>query len=140
MERGLLWLPLLAIFVGLAWAGWHEFQKVQAYEVWADEFDRSKYDIKAMLGQRGNDLTWGYPTRQGPIEITTLSLNTVSGVQLEINGQPVDDAQPAKGKVELALATTSGQTYRIPFTESDLARRWEKALRQSLQALKSASA
>lgn len=141
MERGLLWLPLLAVFIGLAWAGWHEYQKVQAYEAWATEFDRSKYDIKAMLGQRGDDLTWGYPTRQGPIELTTLPLQSVTDLRLEINGQPVADvAQMPKGKVELMLSTTSGKTYYIPFTDSDLARRWEKALHQSLQALESASA
>lgn len=141
MERGLLWLPLLAVFIGLAWAGWHEYQKVQAYEAWAAQFDRSKYDIKAMLGQRGDDLTWGRPTRQGPIDLTTLSLQAITDLRLEINGQPVvDGAQPAKGSVELALGTTSGETYRIPFTDSDLAQRWEKALHQSLQALKSASA
>ncbi|MGB3311767.1 MAG: hypothetical protein WBG32_12385 [Nodosilinea sp.] len=141
MERGLLWLPLLAVFIGLAWAGWHEYQKVQAYEAWAEEFDRSKYDIKAMLGQRGDDLTWGRPTRQGPIDLTTLPLQAITDLRLEINGQPVvDEAQLAKGKIELALATASGATYRIPFTDSDLALRWEKALHQSLQALKSASA
>lgn len=141
MERGLLWLPLLAVFIGLAWAGWHEYQKVQAYEAWAADFDRSKYDIKAMLGQRGDDLTWGRPTRQGPIDLTTLSLQAITDLRLEIGGQPVvGEAQPAKGKVELALATISGETYRIPFTDSDLALRWEKALHQSLQALKSASA
>ncbi|MGB3201250.1 MAG: hypothetical protein WBA99_10120 [Nodosilinea sp.] len=141
MERGLLWLPLLAVFIGLAWAGWHEYQKVQAYEAWAAEFDRSKYDIKAMLGQRGDNLTWGRPTRQGPIDLTTLSLQSVTELRLEINGQPViDEAQPTKGIVELAVATASGETYRIPFTDSELALRWEKALHQSLQALKSASA
>lgn len=141
MERGLLWLPLLAVFIGLAWAGWHEYQKVQAYETWAAEFDRSKYDIKAMLGQQGDHLTWGRPTRQGPVDLTTLSLQAITDLRLEIGGQPVvDAAQPAKGNVELALATASGETYRIPFTDSDLALRWEKALHQSLQALKSASA
>jgi len=146
MERGLLWLPLLAAFIGLAWAGWHEFQKVQAYEAWAAEFDRSKYDILAVLGQRGDHLTWGRPTRRGPIATTTLSLHKITTLQLEINGQPVADDDltnqglPTKGKIELALATDSGETYRIPFTDSDLARRWEKALHQSLQALKSASA
>jgi hypothetical protein len=141
MERGLLWLPLLAVFVGLAWAGWHEFQKVQAYEAWATGFDRSKYDIRAMLGQRGDDLTWGRPTRQGPIDLTTLSLRQVTALQLEVNGQPVaEETPPNQGKIELALVTASGETYRIPFTDGDLARRWEKALHQSLQALKSASA
>ncbi|MBE9159339.1 hypothetical protein IQ265_21260 [Nodosilinea sp. LEGE 06152] len=141
MERGLLWLPLLAVFIGLAWAGWHEYQKVQAYEAWAAAFDRSKYDIKAMLGQRGDRLTWGRPTRQGPIDLTDLSLQDITDLRLEIDGQPVvDEAQPAKGDVALALATASGETYHIPFTDSDLALRWEKALHQSLQALKSASA
>ncbi len=141
MERGLLWLPLLAVFIGLAWAGWHEFQKVQAYEAWATGFDRSKYDIKSMLGQRGDRLTWGRPTRQGPIDLTTLSLAQVATLQLQVNGQTVaDEPLPTKGKIELALATNSGETYSIPFTDADLARRWEKALHQSLQALKSASA
>ena len=141
MERGLLWLPLLGVFIGLAWAGWHEYQKVQAYEVWAADFDRSKYDIRAMLGQRGDDLTWGRPTRQGPIDLTTLPLQAITSLQLEVNGQPVaDEAQPPNGQADLALATASGETYRIPFTDSDLAQRWEKALHQSLQALKSASA
>lgn len=141
MERGLLWLPLLAAFIGLAWAGWHEFQKVQAYEAWATGFERSKYDIKAMLGQQGDDITWGRPTRQGPIAITTLSLTEVTTLQLEVNGQPVaNEIPPTQGKIELTLATRGGETYRIPFTDSDLAHRWEKALHQSLQTLKSASA
>jgi hypothetical protein len=143
MERGLLWLPLLGVFIGLAWAGWHEFQKVQAYEAWATEFDRSKYDIKSMLGQRGDELTWGQPTRQGPIDLVQLSLQSVTDLRLEINGQTVsvDEASPqAKGNVDLVLATASGESYRIPFTDSNLAHRWEKALQESLQALKSASA
>ena len=146
MERGLLWLPLLAVFIGLAWAGWHEFQKVQAYEAWATGFDRSKYDIKSMLGQRGDRLTWGRPTRQGPIDLTTLSLAQVGTLQLQINGQKInsqtvaDEPLPTKGKIELVLATNSGETYCIPFTDADLAHRWEKALHQPLQALKSASA
>ncbi|WP_035987791.1 hypothetical protein [Leptolyngbya sp. KIOST-1] len=141
MERGLLWLPLLAVFIGLAWAGWHEYQKVQAYETWATDFDRSKYDIQSMLGQRGNEITWGRPTRRGPVAITTLSLQVVTELRLEIDGLPVaDEGQVPRGDVALALTTASGETHRIPFTDSDLAQRWEKALHQSLQALKSASA
>ncbi len=142
MERGLLWLPLLGVFIGLAWAGWHEFQKVQAYEAWATEFERSKYDIKSVLGQQGSELTWGRPTRRGPIDLMTLSLYDVATLQLEVNGQPVADDQepPARGQVDLVVSTAAGETYRIPFTDSDLAHRWQKALHQSLQALKSASA
>ncbi len=53
MTRGLIWLPLLAIFIGLAWAGWNEYQKLEAYRAWAEQFDRAKYDIYAVLGQKG---------------------------------------------------------------------------------------
>jgi hypothetical protein len=63
MERGLMWLPLLALFGWLAWAGWREFQKVEAYEAWAQDFDRHKYDIYAVLGQKDDRLVWGKPTR-----------------------------------------------------------------------------
>ncbi|NMG58545.1 hypothetical protein E1H12_08395, partial [Geitlerinema sp. P-1104] len=59
MERGLIWLPLLVLFFGLAWAGWNEFRKVDAYQGWAKGFDRAKYDILSVLGQRGDRLVWG---------------------------------------------------------------------------------
>jgi hypothetical protein len=142
MERGLLWLPLLAVFIGLAWAGWHEYQKVQAYEAWATDFERSKYDIRSVLGQRGTDLTWGRPTRQGAIDLTTLSLHQVIALRVEVDGQAIAVDQPSPGgkSIDLVVSTTGGDTYRIPFTDSDLAQRWEKALHELLQALKSASA
>lgn len=59
MERGLLWLPLLAVFIWLAWQGWNEYQKVEAYQNWAKHFERAKYDIYAVLAQNGSNLTWG---------------------------------------------------------------------------------
>ena len=52
MERGLLWLPLLFAFFWLAWQGSREFKKVQAYQEWALSFDKAKYDIYAVLGQK----------------------------------------------------------------------------------------
>ena len=80
MERGLLWLPLLAVFIGLAWAGWHEFQKLEAYQRWAADWERAKYDLYAVVGQRGSTLTWGQPTRQGPVVCQTLDLGTVVAI------------------------------------------------------------
>ncbi|HEY9736368.1 MAG TPA: hypothetical protein V6D06_08800, partial [Trichocoleus sp.] len=89
MERGLLWLPLLAVFIGLAWAGWNEYQKVEAYKLWAQQFERAKYDIFAVMGQSGSQLTWGKPTRRDPIELESLSLDSVSQINLEADGHPV---------------------------------------------------
>lgn len=141
MERGLLWLPLLGVFIGLAWAGWNEYRKVQAYETWAADFERSKYDIRAILGQAENTVTWGRPTRQGPVDLRSLSLADVDTLELKVNGQTFSpEVDPPAGQPgEIVFILKSGEVYNVPFTDGILANRWRKALHQSLQALKSAS-
>jgi hypothetical protein len=140
MERGLLWLPLLGVFIWLAWAGWNEYQKVQAYEIWAAGFDRSKYDVKAILGQSDYSLTWGQPTRRGPVDVTRLSLTDVRTVTLAVNNQVLEpEDNPPEKSADLVLTLNSGEVHRIPFTDAGLALRWKNALHQSLQALQSAS-
>jgi hypothetical protein len=136
MARGLLWLPLLVVFFWLAWAGWNEFQKLEAYRGWAAQFDRAKYDIYAVLGQKGSDLTWGKPTRQGPIDLQTFSLNQVQSIQLVVDNQTVDLASAtAKGrKVALEFQLADRNTpVRVPFTQLDLAVQWGQFLQQEWQ-------
>jgi len=133
MARGLMWLPLLVVFFGLAWAGWNEYRKLEAYKVWATQFERAKYDIYAVLGQQGNLLTWGLPTRNGMIDTAVLDLTTVETLTLEVDGQPIaPDQLPEKGRFALGFALkagdvpTEGLCHRtsIPFTDGDIARRW----------------
>jgi hypothetical protein len=133
MERGLLWLPLLVAFFWLAWAGWNEYQKVEGYKVWAQKFQRAKYDIYAVLGQNGRELTWGKPTRRGIAELQTLSLEQVKAIQLKIDGQVIaDQAVPSRAKSIALEFTLADQTVQIPFTEADLASQWAQMLRQEL--------
>ena len=135
MAHGLLWLPLLAVFFWLAWAGWNEYQKVEAYRVWAGNFDRAKYDIYSVLGQKGEELTWGLPTRQGPVNLETFSLKEVTFLQLLINDQPVAlDATPGNGRAALEFRI-SDRSIRIPFTDSSLAAQWGQYLQRELQRL-----
>ena len=63
MARGLLWLPLLVAFIWLAWSGWNEYQKLEAYKIWAEDFDNAKFDIYAVLGKKRarNHLGQTYP-------------------------------------------------------------------------------
>lgn len=137
MERGLLWLPLLVVFFWLAWTGWNEYQKVEAYRHWAESFDRAKYDIYAVLGQKGKNLTWGRPTRSGPVEVQTLSLDLVDSIYLLADNRPVElDALPEKGKSEIALNLTGKDTIKIPFTEIPLAAQWTRHLQQELEKIK----
>ncbi|NJK47818.1 hypothetical protein HC931_06235 [Candidatus Gracilibacteria bacterium] len=137
MERGLLWLPLLVVFFWLAWTGWNEYQKVEAYRRWAESFDRSKYDIYAVLGQKGKNLTWGRPTRSEPVEVKTVSLDCVESISLLVNGRPVElDPLPERGQSAIALSLIEADTMQIPFTEISLAAQWTKYLQQELEKIK----
>ena len=135
MERGLMWLPLLAIFIGLAWAGWNEYQKLEAYRVWAEQFAKAKYDIYAVLGQHEDSLTWGKPTRSGPVNLQTFSLKNVQSIQLLVNGAVVDlESPPSSGKaIVLQFLLQDAATVQVPFTEIPLATKWGKYLQQELQ-------
>jgi hypothetical protein len=129
MERGLLWLPLLAVFIWLAWSGWNEYQKVEAYRVWAEQFERAKYDIYAVLGQKGKNLTWGKPTRSGPVDIETFSLNDVQSIKLVVDGQIVTlENPPKKGRTIALEFLLPESTVQVPFTEIPLAVEWGKFL------------
>lgn len=141
MERGLMWLPLLAVFIWLAWAGWNEYQKVEAYKLWAQQFERAKYDILAALGQSGTMLTWGSPTRQGPKDLHSLDLTTVSDITLWADGEPVDlEHLPQRSRRStIRLQSPAGDTVAVPFTDLSLAVQWFNYLQQAIQALQSAS-
>ncbi|MBE9166511.1 hypothetical protein IQ238_02810 [Pleurocapsales cyanobacterium LEGE 06147] len=132
MERGLLWLPLLAAFIWLAWTGWQEYQKIEAYRIWSEQFDKAKYDIYAVLGQKEAEITWGKPTRKGPVDLKTFSLKDVQAIRLLVGDRAIDwDNPPAKGKtcLEFSLVEQSN-SIQIPFTDSSLAAKWGKYLQQ----------
>lgn len=129
MSHALLWLPLLAVFSVLAWLGWVEYRKLEHYRQWAQQFEASKYDITTVLGQQGDRLTWGRPTRQGIVNLQTCELSTLQRVWVEGGGQRLEtEATPAKEPLHLVLQTCQGECYRISFTELPLALAWRDRL------------
>ncbi|MEB3162862.1 MAG: hypothetical protein VKK80_06510 [Prochlorothrix sp.] len=149
MERGLMWLPLLALFSWLAWAGRNEFQKVEAYRRWAEGSDRAKYDIYAMLCQRGSDLTWGKPSPNGPLALQQCSIDQIATFTLQIGSQhwsgpallTLDPAQLPPSRpiaLHLTLAPSPDRPpapLTIPFTETALALQWAQWLQTDLDHL-----
>lgn len=135
MERGLLWLPLLVFFGWLAWTGRREFQKVEAYQKWAEGFDRAKYDIYSVLGQQEDTLTWGKPTYKGMVDLETFPLTSVQSIQLLVNGKSVAmDEPPNRGRAELEFVMSDRPVpVRIPFTEPPLAAQWGQYLQQEME-------
>ena len=138
MARGLLWLPLLLVFIWLTWSGWNEYQKLEAYKVWAQDFDNAKFDIYAVLGRQGDRLVWGKPTRKGMVEIESFSLKNVAQIDL-LAGDRIINADeenlPNKGKPSLEFDLTNRKSIRIPFTDVSLAAKWCNYLRKAQQNL-----
>jgi len=138
MERGLLWLPLLVVFFWLAWAGWNEYQKIESYKRWAEQFERHKYDIYAVLGQKGDRLTWGKPTRKDPLDIQTVTFQDISRIRFRIDNQFFDqkDAEfPLRAKkISLELVLKTGEMPSIKFTDIDIAAGWYRFLSDRLTA------
>jgi hypothetical protein len=133
MERGLLWTPLLILFIWLAWSGWNEYQKVEIYRQWATNFDRAKYDIYSVLGQKDKIITWGKPTRKGVTNLQTFSLDQVKKIHLVVNNKVVTlDSLPSNGKAFLEFIFADQTSEKIPFTEIELADQWAKFLQQQM--------
>lgn len=132
MERGLLWLPLLVVFFWLAWSGWNEYQKVEAYKIWAEDFDNAKFDIYSVLGKKDNQVTWGKPTRLGIVDIQKFSLEDVREICLVVNDHITElDNLPAKGKIAIKFSFDRQEAVKIPFTDISLAAKWCTYLRKS---------
>ena len=90
MERGLIWFPLLGLIIGLTWVGWKEYQKVEGYRIWSEQFDKAKYDIYAVMGLKDKQITWGKPTPQGIADLETFNLQEVTSIELKLGDRLVD--------------------------------------------------
>ncbi|MEL6441718.1 MAG: hypothetical protein AAFQ80_21000 [Cyanobacteria bacterium J06621_8] len=142
MERGLLWLPLLVAFSWLAWSGWNEYQKLEAYKVWAEDFDNAKFDIYAAMGKKERQIIWGQPTRKGIVNLQSFSLEQVEQMSLLVNQQSYDQALldtameketlPSKGKTALEFRFCDRPSVEIPFTDVTLAAKWFRYLNENL--------
>lgn len=137
MTEGLVWSSLLLVFLGLGWLGWREYQKVEAYRSWAQQFERSKYDIYAVLGQAGETLTWGRPTSKGPVELTSCTFSEISTVYLRVDQHLITSPPfPEQGKevwIELQLREQE-QVVKILFTELPIAVEWVEYLQRAISA------
>ncbi len=129
-----MWLPLLGMFVWLAKAGYDEYHKLQAYQRWAIEFDRSKYDIYAVIGMKDREITWGKPTKAEPKDLQTFSLDRVNLISLVVDNLAVNLNQlPGKGnKINVRFQLEDGSKIDIPFTEIPLAAEWAKFLQNAI--------
>jgi hypothetical protein len=137
MENGFQWLPVLAFSGWLAWTGWNEYSKRNSYRRWSRQYEKTKYDVYAVLGKRGLDLTWGKPTSSGPIEMKSFSLTNVRDIRLTIDNKPIySEKLPEKGLAILEFFVSEYEpVIKVPFASIEEAAEWRNYLQEQLQKI-----
>lgn len=132
MTRGLVWLSLLIVITVLFWVGWREYQKVEGYRIWSQQFDKAKYDIYAVMGLKDGKITWGKPTPKGIVGLETFSLEDVKNIELKVGDLTVNTnnlpSEKSKDTPQLTFNTEENKVIQIPFTELELAAQWQQFL------------
>ncbi|MFM7085586.1 MAG: hypothetical protein ACKOXO_01100 [Cyanobium sp.] len=128
MSHGLIWLPLLLVFVLLTGLGWLERRRQQLFREWAEGAELAKLDACSAARLRDGLLTWsrfeaGRFQSEGEFVIKTLEL--VELLSLGSGEAPL--TEESQGACRLRLVG-GGQQKDLPFSDAQRARRWIEEL------------
>jgi hypothetical protein len=124
MSHGLVWLPLLLIFVLLTALGWLERRRQRLFREWAEGAELAKLDACGAACLRDGLLTWsrfeaGRFQPEGEFVIKTLEL--VELLSLRSGEAPL--TEESQGACRLRLVG-GGQQKDLPFADAQRARQW----------------
>jgi len=128
MIHGLLWLPLLLVFVLLTALGWLERRRQQLFRDWAAGAELAKLDACGAARLIDGVLSWssfeaGKLQPQGEFVIKNLEL--VELLALGSGEAPL--TEEAQGSCRLRLVG-GGEQRDLPFADAERARRWIEEL------------
>lgn len=124
MTHGLLWFPLLLVFVLLTALGWLERRRQRLFRDWAEGSELAKLDNCGAARLVDGVLSWarfeaGQLKLEGEFVIKQLEL--VELLALGSGEAPLTDE--AQGACRLRLVG-NGEQKDLPFADADRARRW----------------
>jgi hypothetical protein len=124
MGQGLLWLPLLLVFVLLTGLGWLERRRQRLFRDWAAGAELAKLDAAGAARLLNGVLSWatfeaGAFRELDSFEIKQLELTEL--MSLRSGEAPLTDE--SQGACRLRLVG-GGQQKDLPFSEAERARRW----------------
>ena len=128
MIHGLLWLPVLLVFVLLAALGWLERRRQTLFRQWAEGAELAKLDSCGAACLRDGLLRWsrfeaGSFQPEGEFVIKQLEL--VELLSLGSGEAPL--TEESHGACRLRLVG-DGQQQDLPFADAQRARRWIEEL------------
>ena len=124
MIHGLLWFPLLIVFILLASLGWLERRRQTLFLSWAENAELSKLDNTGAARLKDGMLTWstfeaGNFKEQDTFEIKQLEL--VELMALSSGEAPL--TSESQGLCRLRLIGC-GKEIDVPFNDAERARKW----------------
>jgi hypothetical protein len=124
MSRGLLWLPLLLVFVLLTALGWLERRRQRLFREWAEGSELAKLDGCGAARLVDGVLSWSrFEAGQLQLEDSFVikQLELVELLALSSGEAPL--TEEAQGACRLRLVG-GGEQKDLPFADADRARRW----------------
>jgi hypothetical protein len=128
MGQGLLWLPLLLVFVLLTGLGWLERRRQRLFRDWAAGSELAKLDAAGAARLVNGVLSWaifeaGMFRELDSFEIKQLELTEL----LSLRSGEAPLTEESQGACRLRLVG-GGQQKDVPFSEAERARRWMEEL------------
>ncbi len=124
MLHGLLWFPLLLVFVLLTALGWLERRRQNLFRSWAKDAELAKLDDSGAARLKDGVISWssfeaGSFVEKDSFDITKLEL--VELMALSSGEAPLTNE--AQGQCRLRLIGC-GEESDVPFADADRARQW----------------
>ena len=124
MTHGLLWLPLLLVFVLLTALGWLERRRQHLFRAWAEGAELAKLDATGAARLVDGVLTWS-SFEAGQLKVidsfVIKQLEMVELLSLHSGEAPLTDESQGACRLRLVGA---GQHKDLPFADAERARRW----------------
>ena len=124
MLHGLLWLPLLLIFILLTALGWLERRRQNLFRNWAIGSELCKLDSSGAASLKDGKLTWSAFEAGEFKEKDSFIIKKLELVELmALTSGEAPLTTESQGKCRLRLVG-SGRQMDVPFSDADRAREW----------------
>ncbi len=128
MLHGMLWFPLLIVFVLLTALGWLERRRQNLFRSWAKDAELAKLDDSGAARLKDGLISWSSFEAGSFIEKDSFDITKLELVELmALSSGEAPLTNEAQGQCRLRLIGC-GEEIDVPFADADRARQWMSQL------------
>ena len=128
MLHGMLWFPLILVFVLLTALGWLERRRQNLFRSWAKDAELAKLDDSGAARLKEGVISWSSFEAGSFIERDSFDITKLELVELmALSSGEAPLTNEAQGQCRLRLIGC-GEEVDVPFADADRAREWMSQL------------